>query len=112
MFLHGHVAWPPSWRKLKKEELNDNTKEKTGFLDGTFRLRPEDASALQSANMTADDWRARHVALPTEENRLKNWRGKKTKKLKKVPHVNIIGMGTIGFSLDYSFIRVINYYRL
>ena len=75
-------------------------------------MRPEDASALQSANMTADDWRARHVALPTEENRLKNWRGKKTKKLKKVPHVNIIGMGTIGFSLDYSFIRVINYYRL
>ena len=46
----------------------------------------------------------RHVAVATEQNGAKKWRGKKTKKPRKVPHVNVLSMGITGFSLDYSFI--------
>ena len=64
------------------------------------------SSALLHRRILGDDCRSRHVALATGENGIKYWRGKKTKKSRKVSGISILGMSIINFSLDYSFIKI------
>jgi len=49
----------------------------------------------------------RHVALANRSKQGLKWKGKKTIKPGNVPRVKSLGMGKIGFSLDYSFIITI-----
>ena len=72
-------------RKLKKEEINDDTKVEQGFLDGTW----EEACCRYTTT-----WPKKVGQQDTWENQQrKKWRGKKTKKSGKVPGVNISSMG-------------------
>ena len=64
--------------------------------DGRDGSRFQDGRRLQKKTRGA----------PTEENRLKNWRDKMIKKPKKVTCVAILDRGTIGFSRDFSFIKL------
>jgi len=62
------------------------------YVRATRTNRYDTASAMQT------------VAMATKQNETKKWRDKKTKKTRNVSRVNVLSIGIIGFSLDYSFI--------
>ena len=65
--------------KLKKIEEGIDE-----FLNRTFQLRPYFASVVQSASMTADGWRARHM-IEEEKEKIEEKRvtGRKLRKRKR-----------------------------
>ena len=81
---------------MKTEEINDDTKVMKEEINGRKRV-------AGTNDMTQEGWKIRHVGEATEGG---NGGAKRPKNKKKMPRVKISGMDIIGFSWDFSIIRV------